>query len=151
MVRAPAAPMVRPPANVPALSGWNRGVSGPARVQAGQQWRRQHTGWDSHTVWRQNPNWWRGNSAFRLYVGVRGGYFFIPGLGYISVPTQYRARHWRAGDTLPGWFWRYQVRDYWNYGLPRPPDGCIWVWVNNDVALIDASDGYILDIEHNVW
>jgi len=72
-------------------------------------------------------------------------------MGYISVPHQYRRHHWQAGQYLPNWFWRYAVREYWSYGLPDPPDGCAWVWVNNDVALIDLSDGYILDIVHNVW
>jgi len=142
---------VHPPANTPALSGWDRSVIGPARDQAGQQWRAAHGGWNNNAVWRQNSNWWRGNGAFRLWGGARVGFFFIPELGYVSVPVEYRVHYWRAGDMLPSWFWRYQVRDFWTYGLPQPPDGCAWVWVDNDVALIDLSDGYILDIEHNIW
>jgi Ni/Co efflux regulator RcnB len=141
----------RPPANVPTLGGWQRGVAGQDRVQAGQQWRQQHGGWDSSSPWRRNSNWWRGNTAFRLFSGARIGFFFIPAYGYVSVPSEYRVHYWRAGDQLPNWFWRYTVRDYWNYGLPQPPDGCAWVWVDNDVALIDLSDGYIIDIVHNVW
>jgi Ni/Co efflux regulator RcnB len=43
------------------------------------------------------------------------------------------------------------VRDFWRYGLPAPPNGCVWVWVGQDVALIDLDDGYILDIIPNVW
>ena len=139
------------PANVQVLSGWNRTAAGPAREQAGQQWRQAHSGWDSGARWRGNQNWWRGDAGFRLFGGERIGFFFIPELGYVSAPAEYRSHHWRAGDQLPNWFWRYQVRDYWNYGLPEPPDGCAWVWVDNDVALIDASDGYILNIDHNVW
>ena len=126
-------------------------MTGPARVQQSQQWRQSHSGWDGRSPWRQNPNWWRGNAAFRLFGGERLGFFFIPGFGYVSAPAEYRVHYWRADDTLPSWFWRYQVRDYWNYGLPQPPEGCVWVWVDNDVALIDASDGYILDIVHNAW
>jgi Ni/Co efflux regulator RcnB len=141
----------RPPANLPVLSGWNRGVTGPDRDREGQQWRQAHGGWDNQAPWRSNRNWWRGNAAFRLFSGERIGFFFIPGFGYVSPPVEYRTHYWRAGDQLPNWFWRYQVRDYWNYGLPEPPDGCIWVWVDNDVALIDADDGYILDIVHNAW
>jgi Ni/Co efflux regulator RcnB len=139
------------PANVQVLSGWNRAAAGPAREQAGQQWRQAHSGWDNGARWRGNQNWWRGDAGFRLFGGERIGFFFIPELGYVSAPAEYRSHHFRAGDQLPNWFWRYQVRDYWNYGLAEPPDGCAWVWVNNDVALIDASDGYILDIDHNVW
>ncbi|MDE2357572.1 MAG: RcnB family protein [Alphaproteobacteria bacterium] len=75
----------------------------------------------------------------------------MPDFGYVAVPPQYQMRYWRAGDTLPVWFWRYVVRDYAAYGLPPPPDGCAWVWVDDDVALIDLDDGYILDIVHNLW
>lgn len=142
---------VRPPANLPVLSGWNRGLTGSDRDREGQQWRQAHGGWDNRAPWRSNRTWWRGNAAFRLFAGERIGFFFIPGFGYVSPPAEYRAHYWRAGDQLPRWFWRYQVRDFWNYGLPRPPDGCVWVWVDNDIALIDASDGYILDIVHNAW
>jgi Ni/Co efflux regulator RcnB len=142
---------MQPPANQPALAHWDRSVTGQARDQAGQQWRQTNSGWNTRAPWRSNTNWWRGNSAFRQYGGVRVGFFFIPAFGYVSAPAQYRERHWRSGEQLPNWFWRYGVRDYWDYGLPQPPDGCGWVWVNDDVALIDLSDGYILDIEHNVW
>lgn len=145
------APRGQRPANTPQLGGWSRTARGPAQVQAGQQWRQGHRGWDQSAPWRRDRNWWRGNSAFSLYLGPRVGFFFIPDMGYISVPHQYRNHHWQAGQYLPNWFWRYEVNDYWNYGLPEPPDGCAWVWVNNDVALVDLSDGYILDIVHNAW
>lgn len=142
---------IQPSGNQSALAHWNPGASGQARDQAVQEWRQANSGWNSRTPWRGNTNWWRGNSAFSQFGGVRVGFFFIPELGYVSAPAQYRSRQWRSGEDLPNWFWGYQVRDYWNYGLPQPPDGCGWVWVNDDVALIDLSDGYILDIEHNVW
>lgn len=149
--RPPAVVATRPPASAPAVTGWRRGMTGPVQVQAGQQWRQQNSGWNSGAVWRQNSNWWRGNSAFSLWSGARVGFFFIPAFGYVAVPAEYRTHRWRAGDDLPNWFWRYAISDYWDYGLPQPPDGCAWVWVNNDVALIDLDDGYILDIEQNVW
>ena len=135
----------------PALGDWNRTFRGADRDRAGQQWRSGHQGWDQSAPWRANPDWWRGNTSFRLFLGPRIGFFFIPELGYVSVPEQYRQHYWRPGDYLPNWFWRYSVRNYGRYGLPRPPDGCVWVWVDNDVALIDPSDGYILDIVHNAW
>ncbi|MFI4974531.1 MAG: RcnB family protein [Caulobacterales bacterium] len=139
------------PSNIPKLGDWNRTLRGSDRDQAGQQWRQGHQGWDNSALWRRNPDWWRGNSAFRFFFGARLGYFFIPEMGYVSVPSQYQQHYWVQGQYLPSWFWRYVVRDYWNYGLPQPPDGCVWVWVDDDVALIDPSDGYILDIVHNVW
>jgi len=142
---------MQPPANQPALAHWDRAATGPARSQASQQWRQANSGWDSHALWRRNADWWRTSSAFRLFSGARIGFFFIPEQGYVAVPAEYQTHYWRTGDQLPDWFWRYAVRDYWNYGLPQPPDGCTWVWVDNDIALIDASDGYILDIVHNAW
>ncbi|MFI4974537.1 MAG: RcnB family protein [Caulobacterales bacterium] len=150
-VQAHGRQAAKPPANIARLGDWNPTVRGADRDQAGQQWRQGHQGWDQRAPWRGNTNWWRGHSGFRLYVGARLGFFFIPELGYIAVPHQYEQHYWRAGDTLPSWFWRYKVRDYWNYGLPQPPDGCAWVWVDNDVALVEMSDGYIVDIVHNAW
>ncbi len=135
----------------PALGGWNPSVRGAQRVQAAQQWRQQNQGFDRRAVWRSNRNWWRQDSGFSLFSGLRAGFFFIPEVGYISAPRGYWGRHWRAGEYLPQWFWRYQVRDYWRYGLPGPPPGCIWLWVDHDVALVGLADGYILDIIRNVW
>ena len=145
------APAMRPPRGTPQLGGWTRDLRGSDRDRAGRQWRQSHRDWDHSAPWRRNHDWWRRSSAFRLFLGPRIGYFFIPELGYYAVPSEYVHRYWHAGEYLPQWFWRFEVRDYWNYGLPEPPYGCIWVWVDNDIALIDASDGYILDIVHNVW
>lgn len=173
--RAPAAPAARPtaptaqrqpgvrtgqqrpspsvvrPAALPSLGEWRAPTRGPQRAQAGQQWRQQHQSWDQNARWRQAPDWWRNDSGFRLFTGLRMGFFFVPERGYIALPSQYRERHWQAGDYLPSWFRAYTVRDYARYGLPPPPYGCVWVWLNGDVALIDPSDGYILDIARNVW
>jgi Ni/Co efflux regulator RcnB len=136
---------------VPPVGIWNRNLRGPDNDRAADQWRREHHGWDRASPWQRNPNWWQHNRAFRFYFGPRIGFFFIPNYGYIAAPQQYRINYFRPGDYLPSWFWRYIVRDYSLYGLPPPPSGCAWVWVDNDVALIDLSDGYIIDIVHNVW
>ena len=153
-VQAGRAPAIRqppaPPAS-PALTGWNSNVRGPQRAQLGQQWRGQHQNLDQNAPWRGNHDWWRSYPSFRLFTGARVGFFFFPDYGYISAPQQYRDHHWQAGDYLPSWFWRYSVKHYASYGLPRPPVGCGWIWLNGDVALVDRSDGYILDIVYNVW
>jgi Ni/Co efflux regulator RcnB len=149
--RAPETQFRRQPPAQPPLADWNRSVRGPDRDLAGQQWRQTHRNWDSNAPWRQAPDWWRRDRAFGRYAGPRIGFFFIPDRGYVSVPPQYQRRYWQAGDYLPNWFWAYVVRDYWRYGLPQPPEGCAWVWVDGDVALIDRADGYILDIVHNLW
>jgi Ni/Co efflux regulator RcnB len=133
------------------LSGWDRNARGPDRSQLGQQWRGQHHNWDQNSPWRGNTNWWRGQPSFRLFLGPRIGFFFFPDFGYVRAPQEYQNHYWRAGDNLPNWFWRYTVRNYERYGLPTPPDGCAWIWLDGDVALVDLSDGYILDIVYNVW
>ncbi len=43
------------------------------------------------------------------------------------------------------------MNDYYDYGLPAPPPGCAWIWLNGNIALVDMSDGYIIDIVYNVW
>jgi Ni/Co efflux regulator RcnB len=147
----PAAQPSPPRGPVASLGAWHAPARGPERTRANQQWRQQNSGWDRSAPWRRSPTWWRGDPGFSLFVGPRIGFFFVPGLGYRDMPALYRDRHWRAGDYLPGMFRAYVVADYRRYGLPRPPFGCVWIWLNGDVALIDRSDGYILDVVTNVW
>ena len=139
------------PAAPPPLAGWDRNLKGHDRDQADQRWRGEHHDWDRDAPWKHNPGWWRKHRGFRHYHGPRIGYFFIPDFGYILAPSLYQQRYWVVGQYLPQWFWRYVVTNYWEYGLPEPPEGCAWVWVDDDVALIDLSDGYIIDIVHNLW
>lgn len=135
----------------PTLGAWQAPVRGPDRDRANHQWRQQNQGWDRSAAWRQRSDWWRDDRGFRLFVGPRVGYYFVPQMGYIAVPRQYRNQHWRAGGYLPSWFRAYRVNEYWRYGLPHPPRGCVWIWLNGDVALIDRRDGYILDVVRDVW
>ena len=144
----------RPPAAgrpSPALGGWNRSLKGHEQQHAGTVWREQHRDWDRNARWRHDHNWWRHDHHFRRYFGPRVGFFFMPYYGYISVPYAYQNRYWQAGEYLPQWYWRFIVQDYVAYGLPPPPPGCAWVWVDHDIALVDLDDGYILDIMHDVW
>ena len=139
------------PAGTPKLGGWTVGVAGADRSRTAQVWRQQHRGWDSNAVWRRNRNWWRGDIAFRLFLGPRPGFWFVPSFGYVAVPLIYQHHYWRPGEYLPEWFWRFEVVDYWRYGLPAPPYGTSWVWINDDVALVDFDDGFIIDIVYSVW
>jgi Ni/Co efflux regulator RcnB len=123
----------------------------PQHVQQRNQWRSNNQDWNRSTVWQRDRNWWRGNDAFRNYSGVRLNFFFAPGFGYYSVPSQYRRHSWHAGDYLPRYFMRYVVNDYRSYGLPRPPNNCRWIWVNNSILLVDRSDRYILDEVSDIW
>ncbi|MBS0294688.1 MAG: RcnB family protein [Proteobacteria bacterium] len=102
-------------------------------------------------MWQRDRNWWRHDRRFHGYSGFRIGFFFAPGWGYYSIPREYYGYTWGVGQYLPNYFWRYQVADYWNYGLPEPPYGCAWIWLNGNIALVDMSDGYIVDIVYNVY
>ncbi len=67
------------------------------------------------------------------------------------MPRQYWNHQWRVGEYLPSVFWRYVVHDYSWYGLPYPPAGTAWVYVDNNILLIDLHDGYIIDANYRVW
>jgi Ni/Co efflux regulator RcnB len=144
----PSGPVNPRPTSSPA---WNHQLQGAERDRGGEQWRSAHSGWDRDSRWSQNANWWRDERAFRRFNGVRAGFFFIPAYGYEAAPRAYAGRRWSVGDLLPSWFWRYPVKHATRYGLPHAPQGCVWVWVNNDVALIDRRDGYIIELVRNVW
>jgi Ni/Co efflux regulator RcnB len=162
----------RPPSTVfndRARRDWERqnGVTRPQRPSGGwdrnrdpnrnewrrdrQQWRNNNRNWHNNGVWNRDRNWWRQNRWFRNYHGPRAYFFFAPSYGYYSVPRQYWGREWRTGDYLPSYFRRYEVRDFWEYGLQDPPYGCAWVWVDNNIVLMDLYDGYIIDVVYNVW
>ena len=137
------------PAPRPAMAARPRPT--PAHTAMRNNWRAAHQNWQVHTVWDRNRYWWRGNPAFSAYVGPRANYYFAPGFGYYAVPGQYWGRHWGIGAFLPLFFLSYIVADYAAYGLPPPPPGAAWVWVNNSVLLVNQSDGYVLDEVGNVW
>lgn len=108
------------------------------------QWRRD---WDR----RHRNDWWRNDSRFRGWSGVRLGFYFAPGYGYYSVPQTYWNRQWYVGQYLPDIFWRYQVNDWRTYGLGYPPPGTRWVYVDNSIYLIDEYDGYIIEVIRDAW
>lgn len=141
------------PQNQPGPQGGERDHRAPAAVHVEQrdQWRSGHADWNRETVWSRDRNWWHENAGFREYRGARPNFFFAPGYGYYSVPREYWGLRWAVGAFLPAFFLSYAVADYREYGLPEPPDGCEWVWVNNNVLLVDRSDGYVVDEIDNVW
>ena len=96
-------------------------------------------------------DWWRNDSRFRGWNGVRLGFYFAPGYGYYSVPRTYWNRQYQVGQYLPEVFWRYQVNDWRTYGLGYPPPGTRWVYVDNTIYLIDDYDGYIIDVVRDAW
>jgi len=94
---------------------------------------------------RGNRDWWRGRPEFRGYNGVRAGYWFAPGHGYVRADPRYARRAWRRGDYVPPAYRRYYVPDPYIYGLRAPPPGHRWVYLDNNVVLMSLATGLIAD------
>lgn len=107
--------------------------------------------WQREWHQRHRADWWRNDSRFRGWSGVRIGFYFAPGYGYYSVPRAYWNRHYAVGQYLPDVFWRYTVNDWRTYGLGYPPAGTRWVYVDNSIYLIDEFDGYIIEVIRDAW
>jgi Ni/Co efflux regulator RcnB len=122
-----------------------------ARGGHGGAWLGSHRGWHSRAIWSSNHFWWRGRAGWGGYHGIRAYFFFAPGFGYYEIPHEYWGEQWQVGEYLPEFFWRYQIEDWASYGLAPPPPGCAYVWLNGNIALIDLGDGYIVDMDYNVW
>ena len=84
---------------------------------------------------RSRRDWWRGRNEFRGYSGVRQGFWYAPGYGYVRADPRYARRAWRRGDYVPAAYRRYYVNDYGYYGLRAPPPGHRYVYLDNDVVL----------------
>ncbi|MGZ5921841.1 MAG: RcnB family protein [Rhizomicrobium sp.] len=68
-------------------------------------------------------------------------------------PPGYYARRWTWGQVLPNFFWTrdYWLTDYYDYDLPPPPFGAIWVRVGDDALLIDQDSGEIIAVEYGIF
>jgi Ni/Co efflux regulator RcnB len=68
-------------------------------------------------------------------------------------PPGYYARRWSWGQVLPSFFWTrdYWLTDYYDYDLPPPPFGAIWVRVGDDALLIDQDSGEIIEVEYGIF
>lgn len=129
--------------------GWNRDRDRDhrefrqrfSREQWLRDWNRRHA----------RTDWWRNDRAFRGWSGVRIGFYFAPGYGYYNVPRSYWGRRFHEGELLPSIFWRYEIRDFDRWGLPWPPAGTMWVFVDNSIYLVDRYDGYVIEAIHDAW
>ncbi len=68
-------------------------------------------------------------------------------------PPGYYARRWSWGQVLPSFFWtqNYWLTDYYDYDLPPPPFGAIWVRVGDDALLIDRESGEIIEVDYGIF
>jgi Ni/Co efflux regulator RcnB len=111
----------------------------------------QYRGTQSYQNWsgrnfRLQGDWWRSRSGFRGYEGRRYGYWFAPGWGYYRVDPRWWGFDWVVGSIVPYELQSYVISDYWDYGLPPPPYGCEWIFLGDQIVLMDLGSGQIVEI-----
>lgn len=136
--RGPDRPNVRPNDRWDSRGSWADRDDRRRYQSGGQRWS------------RSDRDWWRGRSDFRGYTGVRAGFWFAPSYGYYPVDPVYFGRTWRVGDYVPGAYRRYVVLDPFVYGLDWPPPGFDWIYLGNDIVLMDPV-GRIAEVLRGVF
>jgi Ni/Co efflux regulator RcnB len=73
--------------------------------------------------------------------------------GSYHRPSGWYYRTWNYGDFLPALFFgdRYQIDDYYDFDLPDPPDGTVWVRYGNDALLVDGDTGEIIQVVYGIF
>ncbi|HEY3811984.1 MAG TPA: RcnB family protein [Caulobacteraceae bacterium] len=124
-----------------------------ARDQQASLWRQRHVDVDHNTAWKKSGgDWWKGRSGFKDYDGHHHHHHrFIPDIGYVDESTDCRFDTIEVGVLAPPCATAYGLTDWSSYGLPRPPAGCKWVWLDGSIALVQESDGYVIQILRNVF
>lgn len=83
---------------------------------------------------------YHGRSRFRI-----GDYYW---------PRGYARNIWIIGTWLPSVFFldaRYQLVEYWRFGLYDPPVGCHWIRIGYDALLVDDFTGEVLDEVYDLF
>ncbi len=100
---------------------------------------------------RADHNWWRQRTEFHGFAGRRPGFWFVPGSGYVRVEPRWAGYRWSRGVALPFAYRGYVVGNPGFYGLRPAGWGQRWVWVDNNLVLIDTRTGLIIDIMYGVY
>ena len=118
----------------------NRPAAGYAARQAYQN------GWSRGAQFQRNLGWWRERRGFEAYEGRRDGFWFAPGYGYYRPDPRWYGFNWYVGFTVPFELRSYYVSDPYDYGLPPAPYGCEWIFLGNQLVLINMETGQIVQI-----
>ncbi len=106
----------------------------------------------SRPVWtRGDPNWWRSRPEFRGYAGVRAGFWFRPGVGYVRVDPRWYGYRWRVGGYVPAQFRTFYVQGPYQFGLPPAPFGYVYVYLGPNIALMAQGTGLIVQVFPNIY
>ena len=100
---------------------------------------------------RANRNWMQQRGEFRAYNGRRAGFWFAPGFGYVRIDPRFNSYGWRAGVIVPWQLRNYAVADPWFYGVQPAPPGYRWVWLDNNIALINLRSGAIVRVVTGIY
>ena len=103
-------------------------------------------------VWaRGDRTWWRNRPEFRAYTGARPGMWFRPGFGYVRVDPRWYGYGWRVGGHVPLEFRGYYVQSPDLFGLGRAPYGYVYVYLGNNIALMQRATGLIVQVYPNIY
>lgn len=94
---------------------------------------------------RGHPETWRARPEWRMYHGVRPGYWYAPGYGYYRVNPRWHGA-WRRGAYVPPPYRHFYVDDWGYYGLRPPPPGYRWVYADGNFVLMALATGLIADV-----
>ena len=100
-------------------------------------------GW---TPGQRADGWWRGHRGFDGYQGRRDGFWFAPGYGYYQPDPRWYDYDWEIGVSVPYGLRSYYINDPYAYDLPPAPYGCAWIFLGNEMVLIDIRSGQIVQI-----
>jgi Ni/Co efflux regulator RcnB len=117
------------------------GTQPPPRVDDGRRW--TNGGWNPD--WRRDHRYdwrrWRDHHRSIFHIGI---YYDPFGWGYQPFDIG-----WRLWPAYYGQ--RYWISDPWDYQLPPPPPGTMWVRYWDDALLVDIYSGEVIDVIRNFF
>ena len=117
------------------------------------QQNRQRYDWRSYKPGQRPPNWQRhrdfDRGAWMRNWRAQKRYHWRP----YQRPQGWYYRRWVFGTILPALFWsqRYWIENYWEFGLPDPPYGYVWVRYGDDAMLVNVQTGYVLQVSYGLF
>jgi hypothetical protein len=74
-------------------------------------------------------------------------------IGPWLAPPGWEYRAWSYGEILPVAWWapRYRLLDWWDYDLPEPPPGFLWIRSGSDALLIDPYGRIVQVVNYIFW
>jgi Ni/Co efflux regulator RcnB len=100
---------------------------------------------------RTKRDWLVSRPEFHDFHGARPGFWYVPGHGYYRPDPRWYGFSWRVGFVAPFEFRTFYVQDPLFYGLAPAPYGFQYIYLNNNIALINLASGQIVSILPNIY